>query len=403
MVGYADYRGWAGRSFGWQYLAERIDPNGGASISLGNELPLHNVTITDVLSGPTQMTASIDPVYRSMKGVDGLPIFGEWSTAIYAECDGQIRGGGGNLVVGLGMKGPALSLDCSGFTTVPKGMEYPSQKTFSFADPIDITRHIYATIQAQQDSNYGLILDPYTTTGGRVQVGGPVVAAAPLDATASTSGTTIDTTAGTDNKPYELNWWSTTDLGGEIDKLAQNSPFEYHERHQWVNGQIEHFLDFGYPSIGRRRENLRFVIGENIQVLPEPQESGDNFANHVVVLGAGEGSAMIRGEARRSDGRIRRMVIIDDKSITDKAHADRAAQLELARRNQVIQLDTFVIRNLPSHAQFGSFSVGDEIRVMGKVDWMDVVDMWVRIVSLSITPEKPDFCVVSVIRSDWLV
>jgi hypothetical protein len=398
-TGYADFRGWAGQSSGWQYLAQRIDPTGAVSTWLGNELPLQSVVITDVLSGPTQITATIDPAYRSMKGSDGLPIFGEWSTAIYAECDGIIRAGA--LVAGLGMAGSKLSLDCTGFTTVAKGLSYPSQKLYSFADPISITRDIWNVIQSDPDTNVGLVLDPYTTTNGQVQVGGPVVAATATPA-ASSSETTINTTAGTDDKPYELNWWSTHDLGGEIDKLAQNAPFDYHERHVWVNNQIAHFLDFGYPTIGRRREYLRFVIGENIQVLPEPHEVGDTFANHAVVLGAGEGSAMIRGEARRRDGRVRRMVIIDDKTITDQAHASRAAQLELARRNQVINLDSLVVRNTP-HAPLGSFAVGDEIRLMGSVDWMDTLDMWVRITSMSINPEKPDMMGLSVVRSDWVV
>lgn len=394
-----DSRGWAGRSQGWRYLAQRLYGDGTPGPFLHNELPLHDVAINDVLSGPPQLTATISPVFKSLKASDGAPLLGEWSTVIHAEADGVIRAS--CVLVGSDFRGEAWSLDCSGFTTVMKGMQYPDTVTFSETDPLEIVRHIWSRVQADPDTNMGMSVDPYTSTPIRV---GALPAATPVVTDTSSSSTTSVATAAaaTTDKPYELNWWSTYDLGGEIDKLAQSTPFDYHERHEWNTDHtnVLHFLDFGYPSLGQRRPNLRFVLGENVQQLPDPTRDGQGFANHVVVLGAGEGSVMVKGEARVRDGRIRRMAVIDDKSITDSGDAVTAARLELARRQQLLQVTDFVVRNHPM-APIGSFNVGDEIRLQASTDWVDL-DMWCRVVSIGINPEKPDMMSVSVLRSDWV-
>jgi hypothetical protein len=375
---------WSGQSYGWRYLAQRIDGTGTPGPFLDNELPLTGVTISDVLSGPPQIKANINPVYRQLLAPDGHLLLGEWGTVIYAEADGVIRGG--CILVDSGFDGPAWSLDCSGFSGYAKGMAYPGNDSYVQADACDLARHIWATIQADNGSNLNLQVDPYTTSG--VLLGTP---AAPAGSTNSSGG------------PYTLNWWTNFDLGSDLDKLATGTPFDYHERHVWSadRSTVDHFLDFGYPSLGRRRDDLRFVYGENIQTIPKPNNDGTNFSNHVMMLGAGQGSAMIRREARVADGRLRRMVTISDTTITNPNEAALAARLEMARRQQMQLLSQVAIRNTEM-APLGALSVGDEIRVQAETDWAEV-DMWARVIQLDITPETPDLMVAHLIRSDWVL
>jgi hypothetical protein len=388
----ASFGGWSGRSYGWRYLAQRFDGSGLPGIWLANELPLQDVTITDVLSGPPQLTASIPTGYLEMKGSDGGPLLGEWATIIYAECDGQIRAG--TILVGSGFKSGMWNLDCSGFSTVLTDMPYPSMVTFRQTDPLDIVRHIWFVTQLDPAANLGVVVDNVTHTP--VLIGAPEVVV--TDTTQASTSAVVSTT--TDTEGYELNWWSTDDLGGKVDELAKLAPFAYHERHSWNADQtaVNHYMDFGYPTIGRRRENLRFVVGENIQHELEPDRDGDEYANDVIVLGAGEGSAMVRGQARRNDGRVRRVKTVSDKNIEDPAHAQRAARIELAYRQQLTQVKTVAIRE-SQMAPIGSFGVGDEIRVQGMTDWMDV-DVWARVLSLSITPDAPDIMGAQLMRTD---
>lgn len=390
---------WAGQSQGWRYLAQRIDGSGQPGVFLDNELPLHDVSITDVLSGPPQITATISPVIRRLLAADGLPLLGEWATAVYAEEEGVIRAGG--LVVASTFAGPADDLEVSGFSGYAKDMGYEpataAGTAFVETDPLDIVRHIWSHIQAGQSSNLGLVVDATTRTPRRV---GKQPAPTNADGSTTAQPDTSGGTASTNDKPYVLDW-QTDDLGGEIDTFAKDTPFDYHERHQWNADKtaVEHYLDFGYPTIGTRR-NARFVVGENVQIIPKVVRDGAGYANHVRVLGAGEGSAMIRGEARVRDGRLRRMRTIDDKSITDESRARTAARNELARRLAIGGITEFAVLNSPQ-APLGTWGVGDEVRVQAELDWLSF-DWWVRVLSITIRPEDPQVATMSVIRSDKL-
>jgi hypothetical protein len=71
----------------------------------------------------------------------------------------------------------------------------------------------------------------------------------------------------------------------------------------------------------------------------------------------------------------------------------------LARRQQITQIDNVIVKNT-NIAPFGSFDVGDEIRVQGTTDWMGV-DVWCRILSMTINPDESDMFGLSIMRTDW--
>ena len=370
---------WSGQSHGWRYLAQRLNRDGTQGTWLDNELPLQEVTVTDVVSGPPQLSAKIAPELTRLIASDGSPLLDEWGTIIYAEADGVIRAG--TIFVRSQEDGPVYSVEGSGFSGYPKGMAYEGVQQFRNVDPIDVVRHIWDHVQAGQHSDIGLTIDRVTHSPERVG-----------QATTDSAGTTQDS-------PYELSWWSNDDLGGDIDTLAQNTPFDYHERHVWnsTHTEVLHLLDFGYPLIGRRRADLRFVLGENIQVMPTVERDGENYANHVRVLGAGEGSAMIRAEARTDDGRVRRTLTLDAKDITSTVLAQRVARNELALRSALGTITQVVVRNSPG-TPVGAWGVGDEIRIIADVDW-ESVDLWFQVVSITYTPDQPDLVTMSLARA----
>jgi hypothetical protein len=376
---------WAGQSLGWRYLARRTYGNGQAGPWLDNELPLKDVGITRVLSGPHQLSATIEPVHARLLMSDGLPLLTEYDTELYAEKDGIIRYGG--HVVRNQYVGHSNEIEASGFSGYAKDIGYTGDATFTETDPLTIVRHIWQHIQSAPASNIGLVLDGMTTTPVRIGKQPPA-------ATAESSTTTSE-------EPYRLAEWNTPDLGGKIDELAKNTPFSYLEEHGWNADKtdITHRLNFGYPTLGRRR-NLTLVVGEHIQVVPSVERDGADYANHVRVLGAGEGSAMVRADAFVRDGRLRRMLTIADDSITDVNDAQTRARDELALRQQITQLSSLTIRATGDTA-LGAFDVGDEVRVLSDVGWLHI-DQWVRIVSLAIAPEDPALATASVVRADRL-
>jgi hypothetical protein len=384
---------WSGELFGWRYMARRVTGTGVGGPWLDTELPLLDVNITDVLSGPPQLSGTITPVHARLQMPDGMPLLTENDTEVAAEKDGIIRACG--HLVRNAAQGEVNEVEVNGFTGYAKDMGFLGDpilgpnvaKDFVDTDPLDIVRYLWDHIQnVGPRSNIGLQVDTDTTTAHRMG-GAPqyVVPGTPA----------VEQTA---PEPYRLATWQTDDIGGEIDQLAAGR-FEYHERHEWNADKTDilHFLDFGAPRLGQRR-NITFVVGENVQEIPKVERDGTQSANHVRVLGAGEGSAMIRAEARVDDRRLRKMITITDDSLTDHEMAKTRARQEVAMRAHAARISSFVVRNT-GETQLGAWSVGDEVRLQSREGWFHV-DQWVRILSQSISPEDPALATCTVLRAD---
>jgi len=371
----------------WRFLAQRLNGDGTGTF-VSTDLPLGDVTFTSTLSGDFTLSGAIDPRHPNAIGADGQPIIRQWSTAIYPEIDGLIRGGG--IATGLSFDGPVMQIDAVGFTGYPRGMPYTDSWYGVEIDPLDAARHIWTHLQGKAGGDLGLVLDGTTS---------PVRIGEELEEVEfeTGEGELVQFEAG----PYKLAWWVTDDLGREFDDLAAETPFEYLEEHSWNEGQtdIVHRLRLGYPRLGRRRPDLRFVLGENVAIMPSISRPEEDYASEVLVLGSGEGQDMIRGLSGRSTaGRLRRVSVVDDKAIQSKTRANDRAARELARLNGDIEVATIEIRN-HSHAPVGSFSPGDEIRLQADTDWVNVDD-WFRILTVTTNPSEGDAMTAAVVRAD---
>jgi len=376
---------------GWRYFATRLNGDGTETF-LHMDLPLEDVTIEDVLSGHQAIHGKIEPSFANMIAADGQPLLREWSTAIYAENDGHIRGGA--ILTNSGFDGPEWTIEATGFTGYAQDLPYVhSGYKGIHVDPLDVVRVIWDYIQAQPGGNIGLVLGA-ETTGGAVDIG-----------TELTQGQ-FDSVSGPlvyESGPYKLNWYTNHDLAGDIDDLANETPFDYHERHYWDGDQIVHKLDFGYPKIGQRRDDLRFVYGVNVTESPSIERDGSLYASGTMVLGAGEGAAMIksiREPPTRPGGRLRRIAVVADDTIKSKRRADSRADQENQWRARIEDVDLVTVKDHPN-ARLGAARVGDEIRIDGRGDWVDV-GMWVRILGITYQPENGNVAEYHIARTDKL-
>ncbi|QUC01228.1 hypothetical protein [Cellulosimicrobium cellulans] len=534
----------------WRYIAQSLPD--GAFVDW--DLPLADVQITRTLSGPGRLTGTIPVEVARLVGLDGHPVLKPWGTAVWAEADGQIRGGG--ILTPLDLDGPRLSVDCVGFSGYPQGMPWTADRYAGFqVDPLEVVRRIWAHLQAQPAGNLGVVVDATVSTaragvaeywtdaagnvvrtapdywvdasgkqvpapeywvngngvrveepdfwridpgtpfaapdwwenGDGVQVPAPNfwvdgdgdVVPAPADPTkppakwrqyteakppagwkhytrtapdywVDANGTPKRAPTGAapagwkhytatnppptwrrftaktpppgwkhyttkkpptgwkhytrkklpkdwtyhEAEPVELVWWATHDLGAVIDDLADAAPFDYLEHTRWAGDRLAHRLQLGYPTIGTRRHDLRFAIGENVTVVPALSADDDDYASDVLALGAGEGKAMVRAELHRDGPGLRRVAVYTDKTARTKTALTNAARRELAWLTGQGRLTTLTVADHP-HARLGSFDVGDEIRVVGRAGWVDL-DTWGRVVELVIEPEASDRMTVTV-------
>jgi len=381
---------------GQRFFAERIHGDGTTELIHG-DLPITgSPSITDVLSGPPQLQAEIGTPQEDLK-VNGMPVLVPGSTAIYFEEDDVIRGGW--LLAEPDVDDQVLSLDGSGFCGYPKGQEYTQEYSQIGVDPLDVVRHIWAYLQAFPNGRLGMVLDS-TKTPVRLGTRGGVLTEDGTRVPLSFYGQTEPTSEQDyeEDDPFTITWFEPADLGSVIDGLAKETPFEYHEEHYWdaTRTKVLHRLELGYPTIGRRRTDLRFVLGENIHVAPRVTLGG-GYVNEVTVIGAGEGRAMVRATAPLNDGRLRKAITITDKRIKSNTEAAVRARAELNARQHFADVTSVVIEDTPG-TPVGSWLVGDSIRLQAEEDWTDL-DVWVRVVGITTNPYDSRDAVCTVVRA----
>lgn len=353
----------------WRYIATRLNGNGTEEV-LDWELPLDpgSVKIIDDLSGPGRLTASI-PFEKATLKVDGEPVLVPWSTAIYAEENGHIRFGA--ILADVTGRSGELALDGVGFSGYADGQPYTATYSKIDVDPMSIGRHIFNHLQGHRDGDIGLTMDhvdsPIRVGTRKVEKG--------------KKGQEDRVT----EQPYTLHWFQTSNLGYEFDALARDTPFDYHVRHWWSGETIRHHMDIGYPTLGRRLHDLRFVVGENIMEIPDVEYDGDEYASEVLFLGAGEGRKRVHATSNRSTGRLRRATVVTDRNVRDKRRAQTFADSEVRSRLGEAEVKEFFVLNHP-HALFGTFGPGDEILVETTDGWTDELALWSRIVSMTTEP-----------------
>ncbi|MDH6226201.1 hypothetical protein [Streptomyces sp. MJP52] len=421
---------------GWRYHALRILDR----TWIHRDLPLRDVAISPALSGPGAMSATLDPDTWSLKTAGGEPLLVEWRDLIIAEASDEIRFAG--LLVGSEFTGQSWQLDIAGVSAWPQGQ--PQPRTLSYggatvipggpisgmgADPVAIVRDLWAQLQDQPDAGLGVTIGGAASSSYRLAhwYGIPNRYTYHPDASTSVTlepyaGSSVENTktyeyvqvvvAGTgfDRKtkakldkipdkvklrpgPYWRHYehdYERTDVGARINELARVTPFDYIERASWTDtakSDVALRVDIGYPRIGTRKSALRFVEGENISDLVTVRQDGEDYANGVVAVGAGDGKDQLRETVVSRDGRVRRVKVLTASSITTKSQLREVARTELARANLLETIEGFTVREHP-HAPYGSYQVGDDVRVQVTTGWAAGTSMWVRITGLTYRPDS---------------
>lgn len=429
----------------WRFIATRLNGDG-TETHLDPEAPLREVSITEYRNAPTEISASIEPEYLDLEDAAGFPLLEKWSTGFYCERDGDIRAGG--IFVDDSVDGPVQNLDIMGMSGYPNGQPYTEANSWPDNPPVidfdegledvfedrvviksvpytktvynkktktttamagwkqvkevqkvqvqwardpelgqqNVTgypvdgmepmygiREIWRHLQAQPGGNLGMQIDPMVT-GKKI---GKVILVGDID--------TENGPLALEYNPFTLSWFKDLDLGDVINNLCENVPLEFREEHFWNEDRttITHFLRFGHPRLGARRLDTKFVIGENVQpVSIDPP--ADEYASHILGLGAGEARAMPRADITRyGEHRLRRAVVFEDKTARTAAAINLSTQAELLARIGVDEVSTIEVR--PGHVDdLQHLMPGDEVLLVGEQAHRDV-EMWVRIESKTTT------------------
>lgn len=182
-------------------------------------------------------------------------------------------------------------------------------------------------------------------------------------------------------EPYTLSWWENHDLGSVISDLAKETPFEYREHTAWDgDNSLAHRLVIGCSEFGARKEHLRLEIGVNV-TAPPPLTEGE-YASQVLVLGAGEGRAMLNAFGNKDRGRLRRTVVVERKDLTKMDRVQAEARTEVELRDAEWNFDSLSLVDHPM-CPYGSFTVGDYLYLTGDAGWAQLAQ-WVRVTEIAV-------------------
>jgi hypothetical protein len=349
---------------GWRYHAQLLP----SAEWLTHDLAISDVTMHHDLSGPSALTGHIprgfaDEVTGQLRA---------WGAAIYPEASGELRGG--FIVTAADPQPDKLAVSCVGFAGYPAGIPFDGDYTSpdEGVDPFDVVRLIWTHVQGKAGGDLGVIVD---TAQSPIRLGSMKDWLRSHPDKAASDFTQQDR--------YSLQWWNHTDCGQEIDKLAGEAPFDYVEYHTWAGNNVVHGVRLGYPSLGRRRHDLRFVLGENLAAIPQPS-GNDDYASEVLALGAGEGSKMLRSLVARPTDRLRRVSVLAEKDVRTRRRLAADAQRLLDRNSHAETLTSIDVVEHPN-APLGGLDPGDEIRVQADLGWRDL-DVWARMTSVAYKP-----------------
>lgn len=355
----------------WSYTVTRLHGDGTETV-LDRDVPIGDVVLTSTLSGPDAFDGTISPEIASLKAEDGSPLIVPWSTAIYALMDQHIRLG--VIVTSLRARNDSLDIEGVGFSGYLRDMPWlTAGKDYAGWDSLRAVRDIWATVQNYPRGNVGLQIVGDSATGQKF-------------------GTVKAAEKDSEVKPLVLSWETTHDLADVVDDLAMWSPFDYYEHHEFIGetDEIAHHLHVGSPTVGNKLTDLRFMVGENVTEVPDVLDDGAEYASEVLILGAGEGSKMLRSSiSRQGETRLRRPVVVSDRGLRSQSSVNQRANVELVHRKGLPEVEQIVLSEHPN-APLWSVWPGDQILVQtGPWGWQGDLSYWAKVIEITTRPQEP--------------
>lgn len=336
------------------------------------DVPLADATTTRELSGPGGVFGRIDPEMLVFTAADGRPLIEEWSTALFVEEAGQIRGGG--IVQKVSTQGTSRSVEAPGYSAYPNGIPYTANYLPSSPpDPTAVFQDLWEYVQSHPDAGLGV--------------------------TVNQPGTWMRLTGG--DGAFVIRDHEYRDCGELMGQIAQATPFDYLEQHTWNSGRtgILHQITVGFPRVGRKRDDLRFADGENIVGFGVFAPDGERYANDVYYYGQGSGRAMLRSRATVRDGRIRRCAVVPAATIGSQGYLDREARAELQRRRLLVDVPEVTVMD-HANARLASILPGDDILFDAEVPWHGRTRTWLRVLSIEESADNAGQAILKTQRSD---
>lgn len=169
-----------------------------------------------------------------------------------------------------------------------------------------------------------------------------------------------------DGGAYEIRFEDTPDAFDALADLCDVSGMEWTTATKYTDGPPELTINIHYPAAGTAREDLVFEQGVNIVNELQLVRNGEEYANAANGIGSGEGEAAVRASIASATDRMRRVTVVEDKSLKTEEQLLAAMRKELSAKTGepfVAEIDVVDTDMAPMF----SWNLGDIITVSGNV------------------------------------
>ncbi|WP_033819780.1 hypothetical protein [Kitasatospora sp. MBT63] len=318
------------------------------------DLPLSDVEFGPELNGPGSLRAVLEPHLAQLVPPDA------GNALLYAERDQRLLWGG--LVWRAEPVEGKYPIEASGFSSYLARRrdlhgDLAGRGPYIGADPSKVIQDVWAYCQEQPDGDLGVQVDSRPSS----------------------------LTVGTKEQPYSTKAWEAPALAAVVrDMTALDQGPEFTETVDWVDGAPQRRVIVGWPRLGTRRSDISFATGINVTGSVPVLFDADQYAQVVVGLGAGEGSAKVRTTDAARNNRLRLESVLDAPGEKSSDRLAARVRAERARRQRLGELTAITVVDHPA-APVGSWSIGDDVRVTVHDQWGDW-DGWCRITAWTLHP-----------------
>jgi hypothetical protein len=342
---------------------------------LARDVVAQEVSVTKMLSGPCEIDFKINPKEPSIQAADGsgpiqLKPWAQWIHALKRDlngneifwCSGIVQPSDIDPQTGI------MSVKAQGFSNYAKGIPWLEDWNPFAVDPFEIVERIWNHMQ------HGHAAGGVPWTNGDLGV----------TVYPTTSGTEMLPGFSFDGDNFVQDFFAIfirasdqNDCGDYINTLARDIPFDFWEEATWAGGvaPIVKKLRLAYPSGGVDQTDLIFRMGENVIGATPKQESEVEWFSDITINGYFPGKVYSSTITNADPDRYRRVLTETDLHIDSDERAAAWAHRKLTRRQFPDQFDSIIIDPYHPNAPFGSFDVGDLIRIQGPMPWVGDVDV----------------------------
>jgi len=268
-----------------------------------------------------------------------------------------------------------MNIEGVGFLGYPKGIPWLENFNPIAVDPGEVVQRIYSHLQNYINANLGIEVFPWETH------------------TQMLPGYAFDgNILNFDLTAMFIRAVDFIDCADQITSLARDIPFDLFERVSWNGDRTEVIkrVEVAYPLGGLHQDFLTFRLGENVIAAELADELEVEPVSDVIIRSWAPGRVMTSLLGNADMTRARRTAMEEDLFIDSTERAAAFAKRKLQKRNIPISFSKITIDPNHPHAPFGSFDVGDNIRVQApNFPWKGSIDQWHRIISITYQDGSP--------------